>query len=144
MVLNLAGCYDHPLTIGASRDVDIRLLGVWQYHHKNEVGTYTFSRKGGREYFIENVEVGKKPNYLRAYFSTIDGVDILNAQEFGKGSYYFATYHFTPKGELVLCSIDLDAEGNAPSFVLRREISSKLAEGRLKTSPLTLTRMKRR
>jgi len=147
--LCLGGCYDNPLTIGSSRGIDERLLGSWQYHEKNEkVGYTSFMRRGGEEYFVRTSEAGKKPSYFRAYFSTIDGVDILNVQEMGnsikvgKGKYYFFTYQIIPQGKLILSTIDLDSRQSAPSLVLRREISEKLAEGKLKLEPQTFTRVR--
>lgn len=143
--LSLTGCHDNPLTIGSSRGIDERLLGSWRYHEKKETGVYTLARRGGGEYFGRASEAGEKPFYFRGYFSTIDGVDILNIQEVGNAgadTYNFFTYRFTPQGDLILSSIDLDAKQNAPSFVLRREISRKMAEGKLKLHSQNLTRVK--
>ena len=147
--LCLIGCHhDNPLTIGSSRGIDERLIGAWRYRDKNERGIYTFMRRGGGEYFGQIAIIGEKPLYFRAYFSTVEGVDILNMQEvgstiaIGKGKYAFFTYQFTPQGKLILSSIQLDSKQDAPSFALRREIGNRLAEGTLKVSSQTLTRVK--
>ena len=152
----LTGCYDNPLTTGPFRGIDEHLIGAWQCSNKKHTYEYTFMRRGGGEYFVEMLEDGKDPHYARAYFSTIDGVDILNGQDIGtvpffkKGGYssdshlkyVFFTYRLTSPDKLTLSSIRLDSKKDASSFVLRRDISKQLATGTLEVSSQTFTRVK--
>jgi hypothetical protein len=152
----LTGCYENPLTIGPSRVIDERLIGTWRYADKNHTYEYTFMRRGGGDYFVQMLQDGKDPHYARAYFSTIQGVDILNGQDIGtvpffeKGKYssdshlkyMFFTYQLTSPDKLTLSGIRLHSKQNASPFVLRQEIGMHLTAGDLKVNPQRFTRLK--
>jgi len=138
--LFLSGCiYKSPITDAPSRKIDERLFGTWRATKEGDL--MKVMRLSDREYFVEYRSASdKKTCYFRAYHSTINDVDILNAQDVGAtpvdktGYFAFFTYEINKKGDLILNLVLPDLpEESASSFAIRREIKKGLGAGSLES-----------
>lgn len=144
LALTLAGCYfDHPLTGGASKDLNTWILGGWESKDdKGNVSRVMVTPINSDHYAVLLAVPGKKPKEVKKYefeawpsrvgdtlFLTLRSLQ--SPGDIPTGAYVFAQVQLLDQNHVRTHGLNLDSPQEASSYELRKEIRSKLKAGSL-------------
>ena len=141
LLLTLAGCYfDHPLTGGASKDINTWLLGVWEStDDKGRVSRVMVTPAKADRYSVQLEVPGKTPKEIKKYEfeawpSKVGDTLFLSLHcqtspgDIPTGSFVFAHVQLLDQNHVRTHGLKLDAPPSASSYELRKEVRSKLKD----------------
>jgi len=140
-LLALAGCYfDHPLTGGASKDLNTWLLGVWESKDdKGRTARVMVTPLKADRYSVRLSLPGKKPHdtnryEFEAWPSRVGGTLFLTLRSLSSpgdipaGSHVFAQVQMLDQNHARTHGLKLDSPSSASSYELRKEVRAKLKD----------------
>ena len=142
VALLLNGClFDHPLTGGASKDINTWLLGIWSFKdpEKDQSFRLTVIPKNGDHYNITLEALGKNDRptkhwQMTGWISRVGRGSFLSIQcdetsgQIAPGQFFFVHYQVLNQNNVLIRPLILDSPSDASSFQLRQEVRKKLKD----------------